>query len=332
MKPRLSIIVPVHNLEKYLNHCIDSILNQTFTDFELILINDGSIDASASICEAYAQKDSRVRVIHQNYQGVSGARNAGVRAVRGEYVGFIDGDDYVKENMLEVLYGLAVRTKSDISICKLGREIEGKVINEDNDAIYSKEMDNLTAMRELFKGELYRFSLCNKLFKKSCFTGIRFPEGRIHEDLSTTYRLFARSEKAVFTNYTGYIYVKRQNSILTSRYSEKRLDALTGWKEILIFMKNQYPLLYKETVAGFGYWSVDNLYYVLNQVGNQTEKKKYLSSIQSGVRHYYRDLLQNRLLSVKYKSILSLLNYNPGVLLTVNNIKNRSQRKQVTEV
>lgn len=329
MKPLISVIVPVHNVESCLGSCVESILSQTYKNLEVILINDGSIDGSGPVCEKYAAKDERVHVIHMSYKGVSAARNAGIKAAKGKYIGFVDGDDYIKADMLEKLYLLAEKTKSDISICKLGREVEGKIINDNGETVYSIKMDNLEAMRELFKGKLYRFSLCNKLFKRACFHGIQFPEGRIHEDLSTTYQLFTQAEKAVFTNYAGYIYVKRENSILTSKFSERRLDALIAWKEILPFMKEKYPLLYKEVVTGFGYWAVDNLYYIQNQVEDSRKKKDYLKSIQETIRYYYKDLMQNSLLSVKYKFILTSLNYHTDVFILMENIKTISRIKRV---
>lgn len=117
----------------------------------------------------------------------------------------------------------------------MGREINGKLINNEVESFYTKELNNVEAMEELFKGVLYRFSLCNKLFKRSCFENVHFPVGRIHEDLSTTYKLFANANQAVYINYIGYIYVKQKNSILTTAYYEKRLDAFIINLKLFIF-------------------------------------------------------------------------------------------------
>jgi glycosyltransferase involved in cell wall biosynthesis len=320
MKPAISIIVPVYNLEPYIRGCLESILAQTFSNFEIILVNDGSIDNSGDICKEFAKLDSRVIVIDQEYGGVSAARNAGVKASQGEFIGFVDGDDYIDKNMYEELYSLCVETNSDISICKLGREINGELINEVQDH-FIKEMDNIEAMRELFKGVLYRFSLCNKLFKRKCFNNIQFPEGRIHEDLSTTYRLFANSDKAVYTNNIGYIYVKREYSILTSRFNKKRLDAFIGWGEILAFMKIKYPNLSQEFISCFVYGCVDNIYYILNQVKTKEDREKYLIVIQKYVRNNYKEILHNNTIFIKYKYLLTLLNYNIGLLLLSVSLK-----------
>ncbi|MEH7388529.1 glycosyltransferase [Bacillus sp. JJ1521] len=318
MKPVISIIVPVHNVELYLEKCIESILNQTMNEFELILVNDASIDRSGIICDSYAQKDNRIKVYHTNYRGVSAARNIGISVSHGEFIGFVDGDDYVDKDMYSKLLKLCKQTNSDIAVCKLGREINGKIINESNSELI-KELNHIEAMRELFKGNLYRFSLCNKLFRRSCFDNITFPEGRIHEDLSTTYKLFSQSIRSIYTNYIGYIYVKRENSILTSRFNEKRLDAFLGWDEILPFMNQRYPELSEEVISCFAYGCTDNIHYILNQVEDKEHIEKYLIVIKQIVKKVYRLIMFNNALSLKYKLTLTLLQCSTNLLFLTNN-------------
>jgi len=322
MKPKLSIIVPVYNIELYVSDCLDSILAQTFSDYEIIVVNDGSTDHSGHICEAYASRDERITVIHQAYGGVSAARNTGIERATGAYIGFVDGDDRIKPDMYERLHELCVNTNSDISICTLGREINGKLINPDNGLADVTELDHNEALSELFKGTLYRFSLCNKLFKASCFKNIQFPEGRIHEDLSTTYKLFANSRKSVFIDKVGYLYIKRDNSILTSRFSEKRMDSFIGWNEILPFMSKHYEELSEEVLACFAYWAVDNIYYILNQVKNKQAKRNYLRGIQASLNPYYSVVLKKTSLPVKYRTIIRLLHHHVGLLLVMNRLRN----------
>lgn len=314
MKPEISIIVPVYNVENYITGCVESILNQEFKNFELILVNDGSTDKSGLICDEYEKKDDRVKVIHQEYKGVSAARNVGINNAKGHYIGFVDSDDYIYKDMYSTLYDLCEQTNSDIGVCKLFREIDGKIINLDDNLII-KEMDNEEAMKELFKGILYRFSLANKLFKKSCFNDVEFPEGRIHEDLSTTYKLFANSAKTVYTNSTGYVYVKRNNSILTSMYSEKRLQAFIGWSEIIPFMKAKYKNLIDEVISCFSYSCIDNIYYILNQVNEKSEKKKLLKRLNVYVKKYYKDIFRNKRLVIKQKILLTIFRYSTSLLL-----------------
>ena len=271
MDPIISIIVPIYNVGKYLPKCIESILNQTFKNFELILVNDGSTDNSGVVCDDYAKKDTRIKIIHKSNGGVSSARNAGLYVAKGEYIGFVDPDDYIDKNMYEKLYRLCIDNNSDIAICRFNREINGKIQNKESTEEII-ELNNMEAMNELFKGNLYRFSLCNKLFSKKCFNDVLFPEERIHEDLSTTYKLFANSKKAVYINYCGYIYVRRENSILTSTYNEKRLQAFIAWDEIIEFIDKNYYEIIEQVIATFTYWCVDNILYILNQVNNSKKK------------------------------------------------------------
>ncbi|WP_160722255.1 glycosyltransferase family 2 protein [Bacillus sp. USDA818B3_A] len=320
MKPIISVIVPVYNVESYIKSCVDSILAQSFLEFELLLVDDGSNDTSGEICDEYARKDRRVRVVHKEYGGVSSARNLGVTLAQGDYISFVDSDDRIDEEMLQVLYDLCMQTDSDIGICKLGREINGRIINSDQSE-FEKELTHNEAMKELFKGNLYRFSLCNKLFKKHCFKGVSFPEGRIHEDLSTTYRLFANSSKAVFTNFIGYIYIKRENSILTASYNQKRLDAFVGWEEILSFMQEKYSSIYNEVICCYVYWTIDNVFYILNQVHDSKERDYYLIRIQKNIRKRYKYIVKVESFSLLYKYYIFLLMANFRFFILSNQIK-----------
>lgn len=314
MKPIISIIVPIYNVEKYLPRCIESILNQSFKEFELILVNDGSLDNSGEICDIYASKDDRVKVIHKKNGGVSSARNVGVSAANGEYIGFVDPDDYIDKEMYYKLYRLCIDNDSNIAICRFNREINGKLqnIGSTEEII---ELNNIEAMNELFKGNLYRFSLCNKLFSNKCFNNVYFPERRIHEDLSTTYKLFANSRKAIYINYCGYIYVRRENSILTSTYSEKRLQAFIGWDEIIDFMSRNYSELIEQVIATFIYWCMDNISYILNQVDDYNDVKKCLNTIRIYTIKYHLYIKQNKILSLKYKLKVIIFNLNIYLLI-----------------
>ena len=309
MDPIISIIVPIYNVGKYLPRCIESILNQTFNNFELILVNDGSTDNSGVVCDDYAKKDTRIKIVHKSNGGVSSARNAGLYVAKGEYIGFVDPDDYIDKNMYEKLYRLCIDNNSDIAICRFNREINGKIQNKESTEEII-ELNNMEAMNELFKGNLYRFSLCNKLFSKKCFNDVLFPEERIHEDLSTTYKLFANSKKAVYINYCGYIYVRRENSILTSTYNEKRLQAFIAWDEIIEFIDKNYYEIIEQVIATFTYWCVDNILYILNQVNNSKKKNNYLNIIQKYTTKYYIYIKRNNILSRSYKLRIRIFNIN----------------------
>ena len=320
MNPKISIIVPVYNVERYLEKCIDSILNQTFRDIELILVDDGSTDNSGIICDRYKNKDDRIIVIHKDNGGLSSARNTGINVAKGDFIGFVDSDDYIDENMYYKLYYLCIKNGCEISVCKFANEIDGKSINlRENE--YTHIMNNEDGMKELFKGILYRFSACNKLFKSDLFKEVAFPEGRIHEDLSTTYRLFGNVNKVGYINYEGYVYVKRSNSILTCKYSRKRLDAFIGWSEILEFTNRKYPSLKEVVYACYTYTCIDHMYYILNQAADKDEKKELLGIIRKNVNKNYKGILSNKALTTKYKILILMLNYNSNLVVNLNSLR-----------
>lgn len=319
MNPKISIIIPIYNVDKYLEKCLDSILNQTFKDFEVILVNDGSTDNSDIIIDRYSKLDNRLKAIHQKNGGVSHARNVGVKASKGEYIGFVDPDDWIYEDMFMNLYEVAISTNSDIVVCRHYRQVDGQIINKDEESEYIKEMNNKDGMKELFKGQLYRFALWNKLFIRHLFDEIEFPEGRIHEDLSTTYKLFSKARKITYTNYSGYVYVKRENSILTTKFNKERLQSFIAWEEILEFMKKYYNDIYYIVISCYTYWSIDNMYYVLQQISNS--KKEYLYIIQKSLRKNYKDILRNRTLSIKYKLLTLMICLDIRLILLMHNLK-----------
>ena len=320
MKPEISIIVPIYNVEKYLPRCIESILAQTFTNFELILVNDGSEDDSGEVCDRYAKEDKRIKVIHKKNGGVSSARNAGLKNSIGNYIGFVDPDDYIKKDMFNILYNLCKKNNADISICKNSREINGKVLEGKTD-MSIKELSNNEAMKELFKAELYRFALWNKLFRYKCFEGVLFPEGRIHEDLSITYKLIASAQKVMFINYEGYIYVKRDLSILTQKYNENRLQSFKAWNEIIEFMKQKYENILDYAITCYIYWSIDNIYYILNQVDDEKARKKYLLQMRQYLNKHYTYIRNNKMVAINKKYILLALIYNYYLLIVIYQVK-----------
>ncbi|MFD1040618.1 glycosyltransferase family 2 protein [Virgibacillus byunsanensis] len=319
-QPEISIIVPVYNSSPYIRKCIESIQVQTFKNFELILVNDGSIDQSGDICDQYARNDSRIKVVHKENGGVSSARNAGLNIAKGEFISFVDGDDWIYKDMFEKLYNLCRKSESDISICSIYRELNGDIVHIKREELV-KEMDNIEAMKQLFTGKYFRFAVWAKLYKKHCFNDIRYPEDRRLDDLPTTYKVVSKANKVVYTNYTGYIYVWRDNSILTSTYNEKKLDVFLGWDEIIAFMNENYPQLSEEYMSCFVYYSMDHVYKILNQVKDPGEKEMYILFIQQYIRKYYKKILKNTRLSLKYKYLITLINYDVKFLFLNNKLK-----------
>ena len=245
--PLISVIVPVYRVEKYLERCVKSILSQTYKNLEVILVDDGSPDQCPAICDACAEKDARVKVIHQENKGLSGARNAGINAASGEYLAFVDSDDYVSPHFIEELYQLLKDTGCAIGQCRFSY-VKGEGLVEEGDSafcIYRGE----SLMEQLYGPE--EKATCfvvawNKLYRAELFkeTGIRYPEGRIHEDEATTYRLFHEAKKLAFLDRALYGYYTENGGSITSVFSAKRLQWLTAHEErIAFFKKNGYEKL-----------------------------------------------------------------------------------------
>ena len=183
----ISIIVPVYNVEKYLNRCFDSILNQTFTDFELILVDDGSTDNSGIICYEYKTKDNRIKVIHKENGGLSSARNAGLDIARGKYIGFVDSDDFINKDMYKILFDTIQANNSDMVICDYYKVNEDDINKFRNlkcncENIKIKNLNNLESIDNLFlTGEKFIYAW-NKLYKRELFNDLRYEKGRIYEN------------------------------------------------------------------------------------------------------------------------------------------------------
>jgi len=237
----ISVIVPVYKTEQYLHKCVDSLLNQTFRDFELILVDDGSPDGCGEICDEYRQKDRRVRVIHKQNGGLSDARNAGVRAAAGEYITFADSDDWAEPELLEVLME-GIRLGARVSCCGFYTVRDGRRTPWRKPAEYSV-MNAEEAVSDMMYGRSIDTSAWGKLFHRSCFDEISFPVGRLYEEVATTYRLMLTQEKTAITTKPLYNYVKHGESIVTSRYSSRHKDMLQYSCEMLHYAETEKTAL-----------------------------------------------------------------------------------------
>ena len=228
----ISVIVPVYKTEKFLSDCIKSILNQTYHDLEVILVNDGSPDSSGQICEEYAKKDSRIKVIHQENAGVASARNTGLNLAAGEYITFVDSDDYISEDFVKILFEAMSENNADIAIANMKRTSRRDDKNTVTDWKVSnyKSEDALVCM---LYGTPFGTSACGKLFKRKLFEGIEFPYGKFSEDLFTIYKTILKSRSITYIGFDGYFYYYRdEGSIVVSGYKKKHLEALDAVDDI----------------------------------------------------------------------------------------------------
>lgn len=234
----ISVIVPVYMVESYLHRCVDSILSQTFVDFELILVDDGSPDNCGAICDEYAAKDSRIRVIHQKNGGLSAARNAGLDVAREEYYAFVDGDDWIHPQFLELLYSAVKKHGLLMACCNIARVADEKeaVIDLLFPVVLVKLPDEVYIN---IKGTRVVPSACRILCHRDLFKNIRFPVGYLSEDLFTTYKLYFQCEKIACVDAPLYFYFQRQGSIMLSKWNEEKLKTLTKYRELIAFFSSR---------------------------------------------------------------------------------------------
>ena len=248
MSDLISLVLPVYNVEKYIVRCIESVLAQTYTHIEIILVDDGSTDKSGIICDEYSKKDDRIKVIHKENGGLSSARNKGLEYITGNYVMFIDSDDVVSCNIVDSLYHLTVDNNADIGICNLIHCYEGEIITykpETAKRIFTSE----EAICEMLYQKSFLVSACGKLYKRQCFDSIRFPYGMLFEDSAVMYRIFDLAEVIVYSNAKLYGYMHREESITTHEFSKKDCDILKICKDIVEYFKDRSVSLQKAAMS-----------------------------------------------------------------------------------
>lgn len=240
MEEKISIVVPIYKVEEYINRCIDSILNQTHKNIEIILVDDGSPDNSGKICDEYAKKDKRIKVIHKKNEGVSIARNTGIENSSGEYIAFVDPDDYIGENYILDLYEMCIKNKSEISICGIKSEVDNVIIENEN--IIKKRMNSEEALKELLNEEYYYGNVCTKMFKQNIAKGIKFNSMlQIGEDLDFCYNAFKKAINIyVDTSKMNYYCLVRKNSVTTEKYNHKWKNEIELCEDIISRVRTDY--------------------------------------------------------------------------------------------
>lgn len=214
MNPVISIIIPVYNVEKYIRRCLNSVLAQTYKDYEIILVDDGSSDKSSVICDEYAEIESNIQVIHKDNQGPSHTRNVGIENAKGQYVYFLDSDDYIIPECIEILYKNLTDKRADISCGSFGFFDDYNSIPNDRSANDISDYSGRDACLRLLYGKQFNTSSCNLLLKKEIAIQNLFPVRKYHEDEMTTFRYFLAASKVVITNQPTYYYYQREGSIM----------------------------------------------------------------------------------------------------------------------
>ena len=273
-KALISVIIPVYKVEKYVEKCIQSVINQTYENLQIILVDDGSPDNCGKICDEYAKKDHRIEVIHKSNGGLSDARNKGLEIAKGEYIGFVDSDDYIEADMYEVLYNLLKQYNADVSICNFYTVSQGKISikNADNGI---NEYNRIEILKEILLDKNIQSYAWNKLYKKELFDEIKYPIGKKYEDIGTTFYLLEKCNKVVVTGKSEYYYINRQDSIVNNVTE----TTITDYIELIM---QRYDYI-EENIKELSSYNKDYLKRILktaekdikslNEVGDYTKKK-----------------------------------------------------------
>ena len=273
-EPMITVIVPVYQVHQYIRECVESLMYQTYKNLEIILVDDGSTDGSEKLCDEYAEMDGRIRTIHQKNRGLSGARNAGLDNVNGEYIAFIDSDDFVKNNYIEELYNLILKYNADIAICSYEKSETGifKNCNEKDKEICMSSEELLKRWHGKYKK--YETVVWNKLYHRNIFNRqsftIRFPEGRKHEDVLISHLLIQNAKKIALTTGIFYLYRIREGSITAKVMQKENAEQNLGAQRerMEFFKKNKYWKSYYNLLKGYvlhRLWFVWNYFFYVNQ-------------------------------------------------------------------
>ena len=290
--PDLSVIIPVYNTEKYLEQCIRSIQKQTYSNIEIILVDDGSPDNSGRICDKYAQMDKRIEVIHKENGGLSDARNKGIDISKGKYITFVDSDDYIEEMYIESLYKAIKNDDTLISQCSISKVNNDKVILEKigyNEKSVKKGKDLLEDACKT-RHVIENIVVWNKMYDISLFENLRFPVGKIHEDEFITYKILYDVDKISIINKYLYNYRQTNESIMGKRFNTRRLDLLEALEEKMGFFKRKKEIeLYSNTLKY--YLCRIREYYIMLKLyvkDSKIEQKKLLKKYRIGYNQYIK--------------------------------------------
>lgn len=254
----ISVIVPIYNVEKYLENCLQSIISQTYKELEIILVDDGSTDNSGKIADNYSNLDCRVISVHKSNGGLSDARNAGLDIAKGKYIMFVDSDDYIPVDCIEYLYSSLIASNSSISIGRLKttcNQDEKEYDVEKKSFIY----DRNESINQLLYANKYSVAAPGKLYLASLFDDIRFPIGKLHEDVFTTYKVFLKANRVFYGDKIVYYYYHRPGSIMLSEFSIKRLHIIDALDQI----ESDIPLEEYGCEKGFASQNVEDMYMLL---------------------------------------------------------------------
>lgn len=301
--PLISVIIPVYKVYDYINKCIESIVVQTYSNLQIILIDDGSLDGCAVMCDEWAKKDARITVIHKLNGGLSDARNYGMRIICGDYVSFIDSDDFISEDFYEVLLSTAIKNDSDIVDCSVAKFYENGEFEDYHDDLAVSNYSASDGLSALINEKPFHQHVWDKLYKQEVVQNIYFEVGKQHEDEFWTYQVFGQANRITKIYRTMYYYFQRESSIMGQGYNLRRLDALEGKWNRQKYIEKYYPKLALQAKLDFFGSCIYLLQCVLKYMSGKEKRqavdaiRKYkkkcrltyseIITVRKGIRKYY---------------------------------------------
>lgn len=311
----ISVIIPVYKVERYLENCVDSVRQQTYTNLEIILVDDGSPDRCPALCDEFAKQDERIKVIHKENGGLSDARNVGLDNANGDYVTFVDSDDLILPNMIEILLSLCEENGAEMSMCQLVKCGELDTLDTLDTLSTQKNPTKIQSytgpekMKAYLADEIIEPTTWKKMYSKRLFAHLRFPKGKIHEDTFTTYLLVDMANKIVVTSDIGYIYRQNSQGIMNSGFSPNRFHAVEAKLQQLGFIEKNYPQLRK-------YARAEVIYSCNFCLQEMVQADCYHSDYDKEIQQLYRKYLFSYLFATKVS-----LNGKAVAVLAFFNIK-----------
>ena len=314
----ISIIIPVHNGEEYIERCVSSILCQTYKNLEIIVIDDGSTDKTLSICKSLASNDDRIVLMHQSNQGVSSARNKGIRVAKGDYIGFVDADDWIEKDMYEMLYNLLTKEHANISICGyIYEDIHGRVIKRSVEELKTYRLSSQEGIEMMFDDRYYHGFLWNKLFRvdlfknKDKFKNLFDTEISIGEDRLMTFRCMLASDKIVYNPDVKYHYLLNPTGSVNSDFSKKKLS---GFK-VYDYVFQELPANYKNALRKITCTFIDyNISLIAQIMKSKYNDRKLINELRKNVKRHFNTYISSNSVSLKHKILAIAILINPYFL------------------
>ena len=312
--PLISVIVPVYKVEKYLDRCIGSVIAQTYKNLEIIMIDDESPDNCPEMCDEYARRDTRIKVIHKKNGGLSDARNIGLAVATGEYIAFVDSDDWIESDFIEILYNNAEKEHADISI--IGYTLvwdDGRTRRfSQDDEYYTFDTDN--AIRELLNQRKFQCMVCQKMYKNYIFDSVKFPIGKVYEDVAVGLPTFLRAKKIVVSGKSKYNYYQRNDSIVNSKFDKRKLYFLECCQFIIAY-SDSHNKKYDIEAHSFYLRALMMLILPIYQENKEADKDIY-QYLEQEIRTHKHYIWKNPNMELKKKVVLSLICIKfPGKIL-----------------